>query len=73
MDALSVLRRLTAFKPLLFLFMAFCAWPIVAGMYHMITHHAWMMMDIDAVLCAAKAEAAGVVIKPKLKQSVLQG
>ncbi|HTM79950.1 hypothetical protein [Asticcacaulis sp.] len=59
MDALSVLRRLTAFKPLLFLFMAFCAWPIVAGMYHMITHHAWMMMDIDAVLCGAKTLASG--------------
>ena len=59
MDALSVLRRLTAFRPLLFLFMLFCAWPVVAGMYHMITHHAWMMMDIDAVLCGAKTLASG--------------
>ncbi len=59
MDALTVLRRLTAFKPLLLLFMLFCAWPVLAGMYHMITHHAWMMMDIDAVLCGAKTLAAG--------------
>ena len=59
MDALTILRRLTAFRPLLFLFMLFCAWPVVAGMYHMITHHAWMMMDIDAVLCGAKTLAAG--------------
>ncbi len=59
MDALSVLRRLTAFRPLLFLFMAFCAWPVVAGVYHMITHHYWMLMDIDAVLCGAKTLASG--------------
>ncbi len=59
MDALSVLRRLTAWKPLLCLFMVFCAWPVVAGMVHMITHHAWMWMDIDAVLCGAKTLASG--------------
>ncbi|WP_155847677.1 hypothetical protein [Asticcacaulis benevestitus] len=59
MDALSVLRRLTDFRPLLCLFIAFCAWPVVAGMYHMITHHAWMLMDIDAVLCGAKTLASG--------------
>jgi hypothetical protein len=46
MDALSILRRLTGFRLLLCLFIAFCAWPVVASMYHMITHHAWMLMDI---------------------------
>ena len=59
MDALSVLRPLTAFKPLLWILAVFCAWPVGAGMYHMITHHAWMLMDIDAVLCGAKTLAAG--------------
>ena len=59
MDALAVLRRLTGFKPLLCLFIAFCVYPVIAGMVHMITHHAWMMMDIDAVLCGAKTLADG--------------
>ncbi|ESQ83149.1 hypothetical protein AEAC466_14910 [Asticcacaulis sp. AC466] len=59
MDALTVLRRLTGFKPLLLLFMLFCAWPVVAGLYHMLTHGAWILMDIDAVLCGAKTLASG--------------
>ncbi len=58
MDALSVLRALTRFKPLLCLFAVFCAWPVCAGLYFMFTHHAWMLMDIDAVLCGAKTLAA---------------
>ena len=58
MDAVSVLKRLTAFKPLLVLFCAFCAYPVVAGLYHMFTHHYWMLMDIDAVLCGAKTLAS---------------
>lgn len=59
MDALALLRRWTSSRPVLYFFMLFCAWPVVAGMYHMITHHAWMMMDIDAVLCGARTLAAG--------------
>ncbi len=58
LDALSVLRKLTAFPPLLALFMLVCAWPVVGGLWHMFTHHSWMLMDIDAVLCGAKTLAA---------------
>ncbi|MDI7774421.1 hypothetical protein [Asticcacaulis sp. EMRT-3] len=58
MDALSVLRALTRNRLLLALFALFCAWPVGYGVWHMITHHAWMLMDIDAVLCGAKTLAA---------------
>jgi hypothetical protein len=55
MDALSVLRRLTRIPVLgCVLFIALCVWPVVSGLYVMITHHHWMLMDIDAVLCGAK-------------------
>jgi hypothetical protein len=55
MDALSVLRRLTRIPVLgCCLFIAFCIWPVISGLYVMITHHHWMLMDIDAVLCGAK-------------------
>ena len=59
MDALSVLRALTRYKILLILFGVFCVWPVAAGLYFMITHHAWMLMDIDAVLCGARTLADG--------------
>ncbi len=59
MDALSILRRLTPNAFFLFFLAAFCAWPVVAGLYIMITHHHWMLMDIDAVLCGAKTLAGG--------------
>ncbi len=54
MDALSVLRVLTRYRILLCLFALFCAWPVLSGLYFMITHHSWMLMDIDAVLCGAR-------------------
>ena len=59
MDALSILRGLTRNPILLALFALFCAWPVVDGLYIMITHHHWMLMDIDAVLCGAKTLADG--------------
>ena len=57
MDALSLVRRLTAFKPLLLAFIAFCAWPVVAGMVQRLVQHQWILMDIDAVLCGARTLA----------------
>jgi len=57
MDALSVLRGLTRNRVLLLVFFTVCAWPVVYGDYYMITHHAWMLMDIDAVLCGARTLA----------------
>ena len=57
-DALSVMRALTRFKPLICVLAFFCLYPVVSGLYHMFTHHAWMLMDIDAVLCGAKTLAA---------------
>jgi len=59
MDALSVLWFLTRNPILLGLFALFCAWPVVDGLYIMITRHHWMLMDIDAVLCGARTLAAG--------------
>ncbi|MGZ3305921.1 MAG: hypothetical protein ACXU8U_08675 [Asticcacaulis sp.] len=59
MDALSVLRRLTGNPVTLALFIAFCLWPAGSGLYIMITHHHWMLMDIDAVLCGAKTLSTG--------------
>lgn len=53
MDALSVLRRLTPAPILLTVFAALCLWPNIGGIWHMVHHHSWMMMDIDAVLCGA--------------------
>jgi hypothetical protein len=53
MDALSVLRRLTPAPFLLLAFAALCLWPNIGGIWRMIDHHSWMMMDIDAVLCGA--------------------
>jgi hypothetical protein len=59
MDALSVLRWLTRNPILLAVLAIFCAWPVVDGLYIMITRHHWMLMDIDAVLCGAKTLGAG--------------
>ncbi len=58
MDALSVLRWLTKNPILLAIFAVFCAWPVGYGLWHMFTHHAWMLMDIDAVVCGAKTLAS---------------
>jgi hypothetical protein len=59
MDALSVLRVLTRNPFLLCIFAVVCAWPVVSGLYFMFTHHAWMLMDIDAVLCGARTLGNG--------------
>lgn len=59
MDALSVLRVLTRYKILSCLFVAFCLYPVIAGLYYMFTHHSWMLMDIDAVLCGARTLGSG--------------
>ena len=59
MDALSVMRVLTRYKGTLCLFAIFCCWPVVAGLYVMFTHHSWMLMDIDAVLCGARTLGEG--------------
>ena len=53
MDALTVLRRVTFHPVLLIAFAALCLWPNLGGIWHMVHHHSWMMMDIDAVLCGA--------------------
>ena len=58
MDARSVLRWLTSNKLLLILFLAFCAYPVVFGVYDRIQRNDWALMDIDAVLCGAKTLAA---------------
>ncbi len=54
MDALTVIHWLTRHRVLLIAFAVLCAWPCLGHLHHMITHHAWMMMDIDAVLCGAR-------------------
>jgi len=59
MDAMVFLRDRTTthFRRVLFCFV--CLLPIVGGVISRALHHAWAFMDIDAVLCAAKVEAAG--------------
>ena len=60
MDALRVLRERTKTRVGRVVFCLLCLMPPIGGLIgHLIGKHAWTFMDIDAVLCAAQAEAAG--------------
>jgi hypothetical protein len=61
MDALVFLRERTRTRVGRVIFCILCLMPPVGGLIgHILGRHAWVFMDIDAVLCAAKAEASGV-------------
>lgn len=59
MNALHLLRRLTPGPAGLITFAILCLWPVGSGLWVMFTHHHWMLMDIDAVLCGAKTLSKG--------------
>lgn len=60
MDALVFLQDRTKTRTGRVLFCLLCLMPPIGGLIgHLIGRHAWTFMDIDAVLCAAQAEAAG--------------
>ncbi len=41
-------------------FYLLCLFPVLAGAFVRLTHHGWVLMDIDAVLCAAQASGQGL-------------
>ena len=41
-------------------FYLLCLFPVLAGGFVRLTHHGWVLMDIDAVLCAAHANGQGL-------------
>ena len=60
MDALVFLQDRTKTLVGRVVFCLLCLMPPIGGLIgHLIGRHAWTFMDIDAVLCAAQAEAAG--------------
>ncbi len=60
MDALTFLQDKTKTRWGRVVFCLLCLMPPIGGLIgHLIGRHAWTFMDIDAVLCAAQAEAAG--------------
>jgi hypothetical protein len=62
MDALAFLRERTKTRLGRVVFCLLCLMPVAGGVIgHFLGRHAWSFMDIDAVLCAARAEAAGHV------------
>ena len=59
MDALAFLRERTKTRIGRVVFCLLCLLPVAGGLVSGLQHHAPAFMDIDAVLCAAKVEAAG--------------
>ncbi len=59
MDALTFLKSRTQTRRGRGLYIFLCLLPIIGGIVARLIGHGWAFMDIDAVLCAAKAEAAG--------------
>ncbi len=59
MDALTFLKRRTRTRGGRGFYIFLCLLPILGGIAAKLIGHDWAFMDIDAVLCAAKAEAAG--------------
>lgn len=59
MDALAFLRERTRTRIGGVLFCLLCLLPVLGGLISGLQHHTPAFMDIDAVLCAAKVEAAG--------------
>ena len=59
MDALAFLRERTKTRLGRVLFCVLCLLPVAGGLLGHILSHKWAFMDIDAVLCAARSEAAG--------------
>ncbi len=59
MEALAFLRERTKTRTGRVIFIILCLMPVAGGVIGQILSHAWAFMDIDAVLCAARAEASG--------------
>ncbi len=59
MDALTFLKGRTRTRRGQGFYIFLCLLPILGGIVAKLIGHDWAFMDIDAVLCAAKAEAAG--------------
>ncbi len=60
MDAAAFLRERTKTRTGRVVFCILCILPLVGGVIaHFLGRHVWSFMDVDAVLCAAQAEAAG--------------
>lgn len=59
MEALTFLKSRTRTRRGKGFYIFLCLLPIVGGIVATLIGHGWVFMDIDAVLCAAKAEAAG--------------
>jgi hypothetical protein len=59
LDALTFLKSRTRTRRGQGFYIFLCLLPIVGGIIAKLIGHDWAFMDIDAVLCAAKAEAAG--------------
>ncbi len=60
MQAEDFLTRWSERKGWRWTFYALCLFPIVAGVAVRVTHHGWVLMDIDAVLCAAHNRSLGL-------------
>jgi len=59
LDALTFLENRTRTRRGKAVFILLCLLPVLGGIIAKLIGHDWAFMDIDAVLCAAKAEAAG--------------
>jgi len=59
LDALTFLKSRTRTRRGQGFYIFLCLLPILGGIVAKVIGHNWAFMDIDAVLCAAKAEAAG--------------
>ncbi len=59
MDALAFLKDKTKTATGRWVFIVLCLLPVVGGIVGKLISHAWAFMDVDALLCAARAEAAG--------------
>ncbi|MDC7682566.1 hypothetical protein PQU92_04720 [Asticcacaulis sp. BYS171W] len=59
MDALTCLREKFGSGWKYGLFVTLCVFPVLAGVLEKFVRHRWVFMDVDAVVCAAQAVAAG--------------
>lgn len=59
MDALAFLKNRTKTRTGRWIFIVLCLLPVAGGVIGRVISHAWAFMDIDALLCAARAEAMG--------------
>ncbi|MFT4075861.1 MAG: hypothetical protein QM647_10060 [Asticcacaulis sp.] len=59
MKALQFIEKHTRGKGSRGLYVTACLFPVVAGVIAKLKHHSWMYMDVDAVICAARAVGIG--------------